>query len=160
MGRKPMDIIGHKFGRLSVLRRNPYNKTIAVCACDCGNIVNVRVGNITAGASRSCGCIRKEASRVRCVQNCRGNYEQMRTLKTNIQLISRVKPRKNNTSGKTGVTYNPRMHRWVSRIRVQGRNIYLGSYNDFNDAVKARETAEEQYFRPLIEAYSVAHAGA
>lgn len=32
------------------------------CRCICGNISKVRVGNLTSGISRSCGCLQKERS--------------------------------------------------------------------------------------------------
>jgi hypothetical protein len=52
----------------------------------------------------------------------------------------------NNTSGATGVIWNKRLNKWQSRITVDKKDIYLGSYNNFEDAVKARKEAEEKYF--------------
>ena len=142
MSRALQDIIGHQYGRLCVVQRNPYDKNIAVCECECGKVVNVRVGHILAGKTRSCGCLRKELSRSRCAENCKQLYDDVRAYKTNIKAITSTKRRKNNTSGKIGVTYNYRMNKWVSRIHVQGRDIYLGSYIDFGDAVKARRAID------------------
>ena len=59
----------------------------------------------------------------------------------------------NNTSGCTGVYFNKETKKWVAQIGVgnyedtgKKRCIYLGSYDDFDDAVKARKEAEEKYY--------------
>lgn len=50
----------------------------------------------------------------------------------------------NNTSGVAGVTKHN--NKWVSYIRYKTENIYLGIYENFDDAVEARKKAEEKYF--------------
>lgn len=52
----------------------------------------------------------------------------------------------NNTSGVTGVHFNKGMNEWVARIQVNGVRIQLGSFPNFEEAVKARKDAEEKYF--------------
>lgn len=54
--------------------------------------------------------------------------------------------RKDNNSGVTGVFFDKKRFLWVAQIRFNKKAIYLGSYVNFNDAVKAREQAEEKYF--------------
>lgn len=53
---------------------------------------------------------------------------------------------KNNTSGVTGIKWHSRDNVWESCITVNYKRIYLGRYNKFEDAVKARKEAEEKYF--------------
>jgi len=53
---------------------------------------------------------------------------------------------KNNTSGVTGVVWNKRDNYWVVTIQKYKKNKYIGSFHDFDDAVKARKEAEEKYF--------------
>lgn len=53
---------------------------------------------------------------------------------------------KNNTSGVTGVIWHKRDKIWESWIRVNYKKIYLGRFEKFEDAVKARKQAEEKYF--------------
>lgn len=48
------DIIGKRFGKLKVIRRLP-NQTCD-CLCDCGNSVNVFIGNLLNNSTTSCGC--------------------------------------------------------------------------------------------------------
>ena len=52
----------------------------------------------------------------------------------------------NNTSGVTGVSWSKTMNKWRARINVNGKEINLGYFNKFEDAVKARKKAEEKYF--------------
>ena len=52
----------------------------------------------------------------------------------------------NNTSGVTGVVWYKFTNKWKSQIKINGKNIHLGYFSNFNDAVKARKEAEEKYF--------------
>ena len=51
----------------------------------------------------------------------------------------------NNTSGKTGVTYDKRRKHWVARFSVAGHRQHLGGFDEYADAVKCRLEAEERY---------------
>ena len=53
---------------------------------------------------------------------------------------------KNNTSGVSGVTWNKYHNKWDVRIKFGRKSIFIGYYNNFNDAVYARKQAEEKYF--------------
>lgn len=53
---------------------------------------------------------------------------------------------KNNTSGRTGVSWYKRTSKWIAYIGVGGkRHIVLGYYKRFEDAVAARERAEIEH---------------
>jgi hypothetical protein len=52
----------------------------------------------------------------------------------------------NNTSGETGVVWVRNRNNWKAEIKLNDKMIYLGSYDSFEDAVKARKKAEEKYF--------------
>lgn len=56
----------------------------------------------------------------------------------------------NNTSGKTGVSYNKKNSNYVAYIKVDYKQIYLGSFQSKEDAVKARKAAELKYFGELL----------
>ena len=53
--------------------------------------------------------------------------------------------RKDNSSGHTGVEQYNNSSRWLARIRVNGKLIRLGIFDDFDDAVAAYEKAREIY---------------
>ncbi|EAC6762269.1 AP2 domain-containing protein, partial [Listeria monocytogenes] len=71
--------------------------------------------------------------------------------------INMIKPDKkiltSNKSGVTGVCYDKNRKKWVSQITFQGKNINLGRFIRFEDAVKARKNAEEIYFKPILKKY-------
>lgn len=50
-----------------------------------------------------------------------------------------------NMSGTKGVSYNERSKRWRADIKIEGKAIYLGSFIDYEFAVKARKDAEIKY---------------
>ena len=52
----------------------------------------------------------------------------------------------NNVSGVTGVHFDKNRGKWVSQIGINRKRVYLGSFDNFEDAVKARKLAEEKYF--------------
>lgn len=65
---KLKDLTGQRFGRLTVVERDgtyvsPDGLTTTpkwLCVCDCGNTSTVIGRNLITGATRSCGCLRKE----------------------------------------------------------------------------------------------------
>lgn len=55
------DITGNRYGRL--IAEYPIRikkKTYWVCKCDCGNTAQITMTKLTRGATKSCGCLRKE----------------------------------------------------------------------------------------------------
>ena len=55
--------------------------------------------------------------------------------------------RSDNTSGVSGVNFHKSTGKWHARIGVRGERINLGLFNSFEDAVKARKLAEEQFYK-------------
>lgn len=51
----------------------------------------------------------------------------------------------NNKSGVIGVSMYMKSLKWQSQIRVNGKQIHLGYYEDFEEAVKVRLEAEKKY---------------
>jgi len=54
---------------------------------------------------------------------------------------------KNNTSGITGVCWIKEKCKWKAQIKINRKNINLGYFSNFDDAVKARKGAEKKYFK-------------
>jgi len=50
---------------------------------------------------------------------------------------------KNNYSGYMGISKYK--DRWRARIKVDGKDIHIGFFDDIDEAIKARKEAEEQY---------------
>jgi len=58
-----IDLIGKKFGRLKVIKRNGYLYKYHIawlCMCDCGKTKTVSSGNLVNGKVKSCGCLYRE----------------------------------------------------------------------------------------------------
>lgn len=52
----------------------------------------------------------------------------------------------NNTSGQKGVYYSNRECKWKASINCDRKTIHLGTFNNKEDAIEARLTAENKYF--------------
>jgi len=61
-------------------------------------------------------------------------------------LCNRTSLSSNNTSGVTGVYWRSDRNKWVAQIAVNYKNINLGSFHSFEDAVAVRRQAEKDYF--------------
>jgi hypothetical protein len=61
---KLIDMIGQKYGRLTIVERAPNVETRANwhCVCDCGNKTTVTGKKLRNGHTKSCGCYRAEVS--------------------------------------------------------------------------------------------------
>lgn len=60
---KNLDIIGKKFGMLTILQEDTESKKRGlqvICQCECGNIKSITFSNIKSGGTQSCGCLRKK----------------------------------------------------------------------------------------------------
>ena len=151
------DLTGQRFGRWTVIRREPLKKPTAnevrhgwLCRCDCGTERVVLAKNLNNGESRSCGCDTAEKANRRMQEdNVLGRYDGT--------VVSSIRPdraaNKNSKSGVKGVFWSNRDGCWIARIGVRGRSIHLGRFALLSDAIKARQAAEEKYYAPIIEAY-------
>jgi hypothetical protein len=66
---------GQRFGRLVVIERNftnPRNGAHWLCQCDCGKRVVTRGSRLRVGATRSCGCLKKEMGVIQSGPNLSG----------------------------------------------------------------------------------------
>lgn len=52
----------------------------------------------------------------------------------------------NNTSGVVGVGWNKREQAWKAYIKINQKQIHLGTFHNKEDAIKARKEAEIKYF--------------
>ena len=59
--------------------------------------------------------------------------------------------RKDNTSGVTGVFWHKKADKWTAQITINGKHYSLGLFEDKEDAIKARQEAEEKLYKPFIE---------
>lgn len=77
------------------------------------------------------------------IKDCRKSELRIVTASQNMQ---NKRIYKNNSSGKTGVSFHKRTHKWIANIQVNKKRISLGSFDNINDAIASREQAEKKYF--------------
>lgn len=76
------------------------------------------------------------------------DWDKSNNRKSNLRIATKsenninIKRKINNTSGYTGVTLNKRSGKYVARISKNGKRIYIGIFDLFEDAVMARHKAE------------------
>ena len=79
MGRRIKNMIGKKFGRLTVLERagtTKYHAALYKCSCSCGNSIITEGRNLRKGNTSSCGCLHKEKTMERNVNRTGKNNPQ------------------------------------------------------------------------------------
>ena len=93
------------------------------------------------GDTKSCGCLHKRVATEHITQDVIDG--------TKIGAInSRI--RSNNSSGHKGVSWDKRQEKWYAYITFQKKMRSLGMYDRMEDAIAAREAAEEKLFQPVL----------
>lgn len=152
---KSPDITGCRYGFLTVIgrsdKRAPRGKrTVPLweCRCDCGAIVYKAKDTLTNPDQCSCSdCANKH--------NAAGMRKSAGFVEgTQLSRLTCTEPVGLNSSGRRGVSYDKKTNRWRARIGFHGQKINLGYFKTLEEAVSARERAEQVYFKPLLEKYA------
>ena len=61
---------------------------------------------------------------------------------------------KQNTTGVRGVSYQKKKGKYRAYIYFKNKRIDLGEFAKLEDAKKAREKAEERFYKPILERYN------
>lgn len=83
-----INLVGHRYGRLTVLRYSHTLKEASwwVCVCDCGNEKTIRSNSLRTNNTTSCGCLHKE----KLVENStKHGFSKERLYRTWIDIKSR-----------------------------------------------------------------------
>lgn len=83
-------LVGRRFGRMVAIEETKLGGNSAwVCRCDCGQTKAVRSGHLLSGATRSCGCLKRETSSAIRIQhgfarmgNVRREYRTWQNMKS------------------------------------------------------------------------------
>jgi hypothetical protein len=144
------DLNGRRFGRLTVEEFSHIECGGAVwaCRCDCGKMSVIPARLLKSGNTASCGCgattAPEHVARLRVAREADSHDGTQPSHLSD-------KPRKDNRSGRRGVYWHPRRRQWQAYIMLRGKQQHLGWFDEFSDAVKAREEAEEKFFAPILE---------
>lgn len=88
--------------------------------------------------------------------NRRVNLRPCTRSQNNVNLRS---SRGTNTSGKAGVGRRKDTGKWRAYIRVNGKDITLGSFDHKDDAVRAREEAEQKHYGDFAPSSVIGRTG-
>jgi len=121
-----IDLTGQRFGRLTVLHREPNKgrKVTWLCRCDCGASRVVTADNLRSGNTTSCGCFKSELAASMatthggCASDAYGCWEGIKDRCT-----------------------NPNSHAW-SYYGGQGVECRFTSFEQFRDEIGPRPTPE------------------
>lgn len=124
----PLDLVGHRFSRLTVVAKHGRRNGVIVwkCRCDCGGTAICRTGNLRNGTSNSCGCL------------CRDRTSQAR--RTHGGSTSRIYKSWLNMRWRCAPTFKQAKDYHGRGIRVCAE--WLGSFEAFRDWALANDYAD------------------
>lgn len=123
------------------------------CKCFCGKIFYEVPANITSDIVRSCGCSSIKYVKENLEKASLAYKQKYIVENTNLAVIS-SKSSTDSISGRRGVIWRKDKNKWCAQIEFQKKRYFLGYYDNLEDAIKAREMAEEKYFKPILKKYN------
>ncbi len=119
-----------------------------------------RVGQYKWHISHGYACCNENKIRLhRFIMNCPNdkvvdhiNHNPLDNRKCNLRICSNQQncmnqnKRSNNTNGYTGVLWDKAKNKWMARIKVNYKQIFLGYYDTLEKAIEVRKQAEIKYF--------------
>lgn len=147
------DLTDRVFGRLTAKRRDGDKRrngsAVWICECKCGKTIPVPARDLVDGNTRSCGCLLSTFARSLKDYNEEHHYVDGAF----VPLLTQ-KVQDNNKTGHRGVSIRKGKNgdaRYVANITVKNKRHYLGIFDRLEDAVAARDAAEEKYYKPFLE---------
>lgn len=148
-GHHRRDLTGQRFGRLEALyptgQRDSKGSVYWHCRCDCGAELDVSAGSLTGGNQQSCGCLKRENQ-----QSLREKLHRVDG--TCVEILEKRKHRCDNKSGFRGV-YRTKSGNYRVSIGFQRKRFYMGTYEDFDEAVQVRLEAEHALHDGFVKAW-------
>jgi hypothetical protein len=149
---KEIDLSGKRFGMLTVIKKAEVsgkrgNKKLQMweCRCDCGRTVMRYTYTLNGDEIKACSeCASNIALKV---ARERGGYVEGVQIS---RIISNRTPI-TNSSGVKGVYLDKRTNKWRARLKFKGKLMNFGTYDRFEDAVRARKEAENLVFGEFLD---------
>lgn len=144
-----VDLAGRRFGRLVCLyptsRRDGRGSVYWRCRCDCGKETEITAARLIHGNYKSCGCLKQEnqqklGTRLQHVEG------------TCVEILEKRRHRNDNTSGFRGV-FLTKSGTYRVYIGFRGTRFYLGTFQNYEEAVQVRKEAEEKLYKPFLHQF-------
>lgn len=140
------DLTGKRFGRLTAIRRIEKKTSSGYkweCMCDCGRSSAVSVAALLGGRTLSCGCLQVKISAAQS--------RPIMVEGTNVGSLKNGTLYKNNSTGVRGVSFIPKTGKYLAYITFKKKRYHIGMFLTLEEAKKARQLAEEEYFKKFLE---------
>lgn len=140
------DITNQRFNRLTVkyIAKRENGVIYWHCVCDCGNEVDIPYNELVHCNQQSCGCQkRKHDAKLKTIL--------VHVDGTSIDMLRSKKVPTDSTTGVRGVYFIK--GKYETKIVFQGKQFYLGKYDNIEDAAKARREAEMLLFDGVVAHY-------
>lgn len=154
---KKLDLIGYRFGRLTVISKRLERANSGGiqwdCICDCGGITKATSGNLRCGAVRSCGCIRPKSvdySKPRLCKTC-GQIQSPESFRRALCPGSKPDARKSECK----ICADARLREWKEK-NPQRVDSYRGRYKERQNqrakeySKREVESLSDRYVRRLL----------
>lgn len=146
-----VDYTGQTFYELTAVRR--VGSGTWLFRCSCGQEITARAAFVRSGAIQSCGHVLRETARRKADMagdNVLEFYDGTSVSRLRRLVSSPVVHGIRTVRTADGGTV------YVARLVLRGKQIYLGRFASYDDAVRARREAERVYYLPIIEAFDCA----
>ncbi len=141
-----LDLLDKQYGYLTVIaatEKKLRTDNVWLCRCKCGKEIEVAAGLLARGNTTSCGCLNVDILRYH------NRYEEGTELRQSME--ERIFNPKS-ASGYVGV--RPHKDKWSAHITYKGKNYYLGTFSNIDDAIKARARAKEGVIEDAVRIYA------
>lgn len=130
------------------------NMPVVQCKClKCGNITKISLSKILSGESKQCSnCSRKNLKIGKEILSM-SHIDNTCVL----SIDGRRKINKNSTTKITGVSYLEKHGKYRAYINFQRKQYYLGLYEKIEDAINARNVAEQNIYGNFLKWYQDAY---
>lgn len=118
-----MDIIGHHFGRLTVVSRGQNTssgKTRWLCECLCGGIICAVGGDLQSCNTKSCGCLQREWANAMGKRNTTHGDRSSRVYSIWMGMKGRCSDEDNNNYGGRGIKVCDRWGKFENFLKDMG----------------------------------------